>query len=445
MILSGRDSGKSPHLFRRMILYFGGGRAPIVLFDQALVSGANFVTNILIARTFGLKDYGIFALAWMAVLFANSFQWAFIVNPMMSIGPKQAADDRPFYYGAVLFHEIVFALFASMLVLIGVVLSVKYFPQWNVGRIGYPLGAATLAYLLQDFIRRYFFSTGRSYLALISDSVSYLSQLPIIFWMSRHPGVKLSSVLWVIAVTSLAGFIACIPHYKPLSLDVQSIRKVFWRHWPMSRWLAPAALMYWGAGNIFLMAAPVYYGTAAVAALRASQNIVAVAHIWFLGLDNIVPAEAAREMHRNGPQAVLRYIERVLLRWGGVTLVFAAVVALYPTFWLKLAYGAKYASDGYVLRLYAILYLMIFISGPLRAGLQAIEYTVPIFWAYTVLTIFSVILAGPFARKLGLTGVLLGMIGTQFVFQVVIGIALIMRVGRLRREFSVQTVTFADV
>ena len=47
---------------------------------------------------------------------------------------------------------------------------------------------------------------------------------------------------------------------------------------------------------------------------------------------------------------------------------------------------------------------------------------------------FSAVLAGPFARRLGLTGVMLGMGGTQIIFQAVIGVSLWLRVRRIRRE-----------
>src|SRR3989339_1774999 len=59
------------------------------LADQAMVSGVNFLTGILLARYLGLEEYGRFTLAWMAVLLCNSFQQAGIIAPMMSIGPKQ--------------------------------------------------------------------------------------------------------------------------------------------------------------------------------------------------------------------------------------------------------------------------------------------------------------------------------------------------------------------
>jgi O-antigen/teichoic acid export membrane protein len=425
--------------FARSLSRIGGGRTPAALFDQGLVSGANFITNVLLARAFGVRDYGVFALGWVAVLFANSLQYAMIVTPMMSVGPKQEPEDRPAYYGSVLVQEIVFSLLVAFVMFLSVWGSTKFFPQWGVGGLALPLSGATIAYLLQEFLRRYFFCTRQSKRALVTDIVSYLTQVPIIFWISRHHGAKLSTMLWIIAATSFAGFVTCLRWYESVTFSRHALRTVFLRHWRMSRWLAPSAFMQWGAGNLFQMAAPIYYGAAASAVLRAAQNIVGVAHVWFLGLDNVVPSEAARQMRLGGVDGMLRYIKRIFLQWGGVTLAFTGIVACFPSFWLKLAYGTKYSTDGLVNRLYAFMYLIIFVSGPLRYGLQALEYTAPIFWTYPVLIAFSAALAGPLARKLGLNGVMLGMCASQVIFQGLVGIAFWIRVRKLRREAALET------
>lgn len=425
--------------FARILARIGGGRTPAALFDQGLVSGANFITNVILARAFGVRDYGVFALAWVGVLFANSLQYAMIVTPMMSVGPKQEPEDRPAYYGSVLVQEIAFGLFIGFITFMCVWLSTRFFPQWKIGNLALPISVAAVAYMLQEFLRRYFFCTRQSMRALTCDIVSYLTQVPIIFWLSRSHGAKLSTMLWIIAATSVAGFVTCLRWYEPVTFSWHSLRTVFLRHWRMSRWLAPSALMQWGAGNLFQVAAPIYYGAAASAVLRAAQNIVAVAHVWFLGLDNVVPSEAARQMRLGGVEGMLRYVRRIFLQWGGVTLAFTGVIACFPSFWLKLAYGMKYSSDGSILRLYAFMYLIIFVSGPLRYGLQALEYTSPIFWTYPILIAFSAALAGPMARTLGLTGVMLGMCASQVIFQGCVGVAFWMRVRKMRRQAALES------
>lgn len=419
---------------RESCRWITGGRTLAALFDQALVSGANLITNVLLARFFGIRDYGVFVLAWIAVLFANSIQYALIVIPMMSVGPKQEPENRPFYYGSVLVQEIVFAIVAALLMFVSVQGSTNYFPAWGVGILALPLSGATLAYLLQDFLRRYFFCIGQSKKALTIDIIGYVTQLPVLLWILQKHEATLAKVLWIIAATSFTGFVTCMPWYEPIAFDGLKFREICMRHWRISRWLAPTAFMQWGAGNLFLMAAPIYYGAAASAILRAAQNIVGVSHVWFLGLDNVIPAQAARLMRLEGTDGMLRYIKGMFLQWGGVTVFFATIIACFPSFWLKLCYGTKYSSNGSVLRLYALFYVFAFVSGPLRAALQALEYTAPIFWAYPAMIAFSAALAGPFALRLGLDGVLLGMCGVQLIFQGILGVAFLLRVRQIRRR-----------
>ena len=419
---------------RRAILRLSGGRELSALGDQALVSGANFATNVILARVLGVREYGVFALSWMALLFVSSLQWAFIVSPMMSVGPKQEQHNRPSYYGAVLVQQIAFAALSVAGMLIALRFSILHFPKWNIQGLALSLSFATFSYLLQDFIRRYFFSVGRSMFALICDAISYLTQIPIILLVAHRPYFSPSLALWIIGATSLVSFMAGWIWFEPVKFGITALKEVALRHWKISRWLAPSAFMQWSSGNLFIVAAPLYYGAAAAGVLRSAQNIGGVAHIWFLGLDNVVPAEAARRMHNQGLDAAFSYIKQIVFRWGLITLGFVLIISLRPGFWLKLVYGSQYAGYGYILQLYALLYLMTFFAGPLRAGLQALEYTAPIFWSYSAMTIFSLALAGPFTRLLGLRGAMLGMIATQFLFQCVVGIGLVLRVRKMRHR-----------
>ena len=217
-------------------------------------------------------------------------------------------------------------------------------------------------------------------------------------------------------------------------LPVGADQTIAQRHWKLSRWLGASTLMSWLSSNLFVLAAPYYYGAAAASVLKASQNLMGATHIWFLGLDNVVPAETARRLHEGGVHSMLAYTRSILLKWGGLTLVFCLVMAAVPSFWLRIFYGPEMVQYGYVLRLYALIYVIIFVGGPLRAGLQALEYTVPVFWSYLAMTAFAFAFAFPLARWLGLSGTLLGALGTQVIFQGVVGISLFVRSGRIARE-----------
>jgi O-antigen/teichoic acid export membrane protein len=414
------------------------GREMWALTDQAVISATNFLTSVMLLRFMGLREFGVFTLAWMSVLFVNSLQTALIVAPMMSIGPKQEEKDRPSYFGAVVFQELVLVSCCFVLVFVAIKVSGSFFPHKNLLHLAFPLAVSAFAYQMQDFVRRYFFATRQNRRALADDSLSYLTQLPILFLL-HHAG-HLNSViaLWTMAGTSILGLALGWFWMEPLEFSWEWIKSISLRHWRVSRWLTGSALLVWTSSNVFLLSAPVYYGAAAAGVLKASQNLMGVTHVWFQGLDNIVPVETARRLRQGGVPSMLAYTRSILMKWGGLTLLFAIVMAAAPGFWLRLIYSPEMAQYGYILRLFALLYVIIFLGGPLRAGLQALEFTAPIFWSYLAMTVLAVVFAVPMAKWLGISGSLFGLIGAQVVFQSIVGVALFLKSRHVARQTALQ-------
>jgi O-antigen/teichoic acid export membrane protein len=382
----------------------------------------------------GLREFGVFALAWMSVLFVNSLQNALIVAPMMSIGPKQEEKDRPSYFGAVVFQELVLVALCFVLVYGVLTVSGSFARFSEIKQLALPLAASAFAYQMQDFFRRYFFATCQSRRALADDALSYLTQLPILLLLHRAGNLNSATALWAMAGTSLLGLLLGIFWIERIEFNWLWIGPIARRHWKISGWLSASSLLQWTSGNLFVIAAPVYYGAAAAGVLKASQNLMGVTHVWFQGLDNVVPAETARRLRQGGVQSMLGYTRSILVRWGGLTLLFAIVMAVAPGFWLRLVYGPDMVQYGYILQLYALLYVVVFLGGPLRAGLQALEFTVPIFWSYLAMTAIAIAFAGPLAKWLGLSGSLLGLIGSQILFQGIVGAALLMQSRRVAHQ-----------
>jgi len=409
------------------------GREIWALTDQSIVSATNFLTAVMLARFMGLREFGVFTLAWMSVLFVNSLQTALIVAPMMSIGPKQQEKDRPSYFGTVVFQELVFVSLCFVLVFVALKLSDSVFPHKNLQQLALPLAVSAFAYQMQDFLRRYFFVTRHSRRALADDALSYLTQLPILLMLHHAGQLNSATALWAMAGTSLIGLVPGWFWMEPLKLSGESIKAISQRHWKVSRWLGASAMLQWTSSNLFLISAPLCYGAAAAGALKASQNLMGVTHIWFQGLENVVPAETARRLHDGGVHSMLAYTRSILVKWGGMTLLFAIVMAVAPGFWLKLAYGQEMVHYGYILRLFALQYVIVFMGGPLRAGLQALEFTVPVFWSYLAMTALAFSFAVPLAKWLGISGSLLGLIGAQVLFQSIVAVSLLVKSRRVAR------------
>jgi O-antigen/teichoic acid export membrane protein len=354
-------------------------------------------------------------------------QMALISFPMMSLGPKTPPADRRLYWGAVIVQELFFALACTGLIFVGLHLVAILTHQPGLKRLTYPLCLATVAYLLQDFVRRYLFTTRQSRRAFLNDAVSCLPQLPLIYFFLHLRLIGISGVLSIFAATSLVGVGLGVYWLEPVGFALREIRATATRHWKFSRWIAPSTLLSWMSTNFIALLAPVYYGPAAAGALRASQNIVAATNIWILGLDNVMPVEAAHRFHQGGIAALAQYLRSMAIRWGGFTAAFALVIGIVPHFWLRLLYGSQFAGYGSVLRMYCLLYLLVFIGGPIRAGLQALEYTAPFVSAQLCATAFALAIGIPLTRSFGLNGVMIGMIGTISIHHGTLALALFKR------------------
>ena len=131
------------------------------LVDQIIVSGSNFLSNILLARILGIEEFGRYVLAWTIVLFVQGLQFSTVSSSMLSIGPKHDAEEARSYFGAIFIHQSIFGVVSAALTLVGCYITANFFPEARLDTIALPLTGAVLCTQTQDFFRRYFFSVAR--------------------------------------------------------------------------------------------------------------------------------------------------------------------------------------------------------------------------------------------------------------------------------------------
>ena len=406
------------------------------LADQTMVSGVNFLTGILLARYLGLEEFGRFSLAWMAVWFAANIQFATVSCPMMSIGPKQTEGEGPAYFGAVLVHALGFGLITFALLWTGVSTVSTVFPDWRIGGLALPLAAAGLSHGLQDFVRRYFFTARRGAHAFAVDAIRYLGQIAVLIWLFVYfrESMDTAKTLWVIALTAAAAAACAAFYVERVEINAATARGVASRHWRFSKWLTASAVLQWSTGNLFKIAAGALLGVGAVGALSAAEALLNITRVLFQGLGNVVPGEAARRYHNEGPRALAAYIRRTGALLLAVTAGVAAVLAAAPEFWLGLAYGAEFAGYGHLVRWYAVIYLFIALDLPLHYGLQTLEHTRPTFTARAVATAFSLALAQPLTSAFGLVGVMAGLLAAHVLMQIVLFHAFVKKIIAIKHD-----------
>lgn len=391
------------------------------LLDQALVSGVNFLTIVILARRLGVEDFGSFMLAWLLLLFLKSLQGGIVISPMMSIGPKQEPAETGDYYGAVLLYQILLAATGGALILAGCQALFILRPDWSIGHLALPIAAAGIGDQAQEFARRYLFARDRAARAFVTDLATYGSRAGLLLFVL---GDDIAPAFWYVAVSSAFGAALAATALADLKPRRSSAARHWPRQWRYARWTTGAALMEWGSGHLIVIAAGGILGPVAVGAIRATTNIFAVIQALIQALNNVVPMRAASMFQTGGRPALARYILRVTMGAGLACLGALALGTAFPSAILEFLYGPAYADYAYLVYWWVIIYAAGFFQFPLSAALCAVEHTKPFFISLCCEAAFGILCAYLLPRWMGLDGVMLGILITRALPVLVLGAAL---------------------
>jgi O-antigen/teichoic acid export membrane protein len=352
----------------------------------------------------------------MVVLFAQSIQIALIVSPMMSIGPKQSADEAGHYYSAVAVQQLLFSVTCSVCVGLAALGERALNLGWGVDQLAGALAVCILFVQIHDFLRRYNYTLHRARVVFMSDMVRNGLQLAALFSLllfGTH--VTLSEVLLVITGSAIIGILVFAGNAPLPIVGPDHLLRVLRRHFHFSKWLLGSALLQWTTGNFFVIAAGAMLGPVAVGALKASQSLVAVTHIFFQAADNFMPPRAARIYQTDGVQGLRAFIRRLLLIGGTGTAIVCLAMAIPAQTWLTLLFGKSYAGYGVVVAGYAVSYLLLACMTPFRYAFLAIERTRPIFSGYILAALFTAAGCYPLIQLFGIYGAVAGVVASQAI------------------------------
>lgn len=397
--------------------------------DQVVVSGGNFIITVLLARLLGIGEFGQFVLAWGVVLFVQNIQYSAIGTAMLSLGPKQDPETAPSYYGSLFLQAGVFAVVTAFLTWIGSRFAVLIFPTVELDLIALAVVAAVLSVQVQDFLRRYFFSIGRPEITFASDVLRYTTQiagLVLLFAATGKNTLNSEMALWMAAGTSALTSLATLRYVQPLEFVYATLGQSARAQWHFSKWLVSSSLLAWTIAYLFLVATGILLGSAAVGGVRAAQNLVGVGRIVIEACANIVPARASRGFINGGEVALNAYLKRVSIYGAMGILVATGIFAVTPEFWLSLLFGEEFRPYGSLVRWWVLVEVVIFLGLITSTWLRTHEDTEAIFGACGVSALVAFALAFPLITKLGVVGVVVGIL-IVFVVQLIWMAAMIAR------------------
>jgi O-antigen/teichoic acid export membrane protein len=395
----------------------------VAFVDQILVSAGNFLGGILLARAFGVHDYGRFVLAWMLIEFIASLQIAAVIQPMLNIGAKQAEAKLDTYYHAVLIQQWALCLAFAAVVWIAAAVSGRFFA--NAEGLAASLCAAAIAYQLYNFFRRYLFARDRPMAALAVDVLRFAVQIAATLALPfLWPDASAGAGIWIVTAASAAAALLGALQFGRLRWNSTVLREVTVRHWHFSKWLLPSAVMSWLTSQAFFVLCGIVLGATAVGSLRAAASIVGVLNILLLALDNFAPVQASRALHRGGRVQLLGYIAQLSSSTFALTVIVVGILNLAPGYIVHLLYGDQYAGITDLVRWLCAPYVVGSISTVLVIWAAAMEWTRTVFISYVAAVVFTGVAAYPLTRYGGLVGIVVGALLMEIVRVVALAVPL---------------------
>ena len=169
------------------------GKNVWALMDQVLISGANFVTQVLVARAMGdhQSEFGTFAVVIGVLLWCNMFQSTLITQAHNVLGATRVGQAYRRYTSSTAFEQII--LLAIQVALALPMIFIAYALGWSSAAMIVALVPTIVTWQSMEFVRRVLYTEGRYRDAFLTDLIGYGGQRALLGWMfyaARHGGMQ---------------------------------------------------------------------------------------------------------------------------------------------------------------------------------------------------------------------------------------------------------------
>lgn len=418
-----RANGPARSITARLLatVWSWGPSAGLSLVDQALLSGANFILNVILARWLTPLEYGAYAVAYTVFLLISGFHNSLILEPMSVLQPAQEDVPFPVYLGRTVWAHLALTLGLALSIVVGaffVADAVLHLALWAL--------AVSLPFVLLFWlVRRAAYVRSRPGYAALGSLVYAIVLVVGIVGIARLGRLSAFSAVVMMGV---AGTAATLLAWKRLGVRVGTIvdearrgpiGRLGQEHWHYGKWLVVATIVTFAVTQFQTFLAAAMLGLEAAGVLRALQTFTfpvaqAIVAIGYLGLP-ILSRDAAAGRERQLRQKGLA-ITGLL---AGVGLVYEAGLILFGARLERLLYGGRYDDWVWLLPLLGIWPVCAAVGSGFSLILRALQK--PHFFAYVSAAVipFGLISAYLLTRFWGIGGTALSIVLSEAVAGVV--------------------------
>ena len=382
----------------------------LALFDQAIVSGGNFVTTMILVRSAGFDGLGAYSLAFTIGVFLMAIQESLIVLPYTVYGNRLTGVARTRCAGSALLQQLVLAALATAFLAI-IALGLGRIPEIHFAKELGVLAIWTPFLLLREFARRMSFADLRMMAVLAVDSVVtvlLLGSLTALAWQGELTAAR-ALACW--GGASAVGAIAwlCFSR-KKFAFDRDSVVAEVRRNVALGGWACLSRITNVAEGYTVHWLLAILVGTVATGAFAACMTVVNLSNPILMGVGAVLAPYAAQAYAQHGKEGLRALIRRANGWLIPPTILFALIMFLFGDHLLALIYKDGAADFGLLVGLLSLSVLASTMGMAADNALRAMERTRLNFvaslcgvGASTPIALLTIPYVGPLGAAIGLT------------------------------------------
>jgi len=313
-----------PIYFTNVIARYRGPTVNLV--DQGIVSAANFLTVVLLARNFSLVAFGVFMMAQTLLTLLTNLQNALVTQPHNILGAQREGTAYAQLTLILGWLQIVLSIGVTLIVATGG-LALLLGGNNEYAHLAFALAAIVLPWMAQEFIRRVLYTQGDAVGAALNNFVSYGLQVAgVVAVVQNANGIATTPANALLAL-GVSSFIATLfgigQLRKHAALRALSLRQKWFSPrllianyaevWRLSKWLlAQQSAAWFGAsGTGWILTA--FLGPASFGIYRAAYQVVNILNPLRQAAMNHLPSRAARVFSQRGVKGLTQWTRSVTL------------------------------------------------------------------------------------------------------------------------------------
>lgn len=404
-----------------------GMKSGLAILDQIIFSGANFLSNILLARWLFPEAYGAYAISFSILMLFYQMHFSFFLEPMSVIGYSHYRDSLVDYLkGQITLHFLISVPIGILLTILSLILmSIDFQNSLKlIFSITATMGVALPFLLLPWLLRRIFYILGKTWVSMIGSLLYAFNLVVLLFLYFKYETLTPIVSVWVTAIAGIGSAIFMIYFLggKYNGYFHIPLRNILSSNWKFGKWLVIASFLMILAGQLPLFISGFMLSLDEVGAIRALQVVSQPMILSITAVSALaVPFLTADISSGKKPSF---FIKTQMLTFGLVllSLLFELILILFKFPIEHVLYNGKFANFVNLIPIWGILPVISAINSGFTSSLQASQKPYALLIASLIWLPASLLLSYLFIFWWGVYGASLSAVASFLIYVAVIAL-----------------------